>query len=181
MMNAWIQHKLGDFTSIVGGGTPSTSNPLYWNGSINWYSPTEIGDRNYTIDSQNKITEAGLSNSSARLLKPYKTILFTSRAGIGDTAILSSVGSTNQGFQSIVLDEKTDTYFLYSMTHLIKGYALKYASGSTFLEISGKTLAKMLVNLPSLSEQEKIGSLFLNLDNFITLTQRSQKSRKIIP
>ena len=43
----WEQRELKDVAEIVGGGTPSTSVPAYWNGSIDWYSPTEIGQENF--------------------------------------------------------------------------------------------------------------------------------------
>ncbi len=98
-------------------------------------------------------------------------MLFTSRAGIGDMAILRRSGTTNQGFQSLVL-KGSDTYFIYSMGHLIKAYAEANASGSTFLEISGKALGKMPVRLPDSEEQQKIGSFFKALDRLITLHQR---------
>ncbi|WP_061996790.1 restriction endonuclease subunit S [Clostridium sp. ATCC 25772] len=169
---AWEQRKLGDVAKIVGGGTPSTGNPEYWNGDIDWYSPTEIGNHIYAKGSIKKITKLGLEKSSAKILPPDKTILFTSRAGIGDMAILKHQGATNQGFQSLVLMEEVDTYFIYSMGHLIKKYAEKNASGSTFLEIAGRTLGQMPILMPSINEQTQIGIFFKALDNTITLHQR---------
>ena len=97
-----IQYKkLGEVADIVSGGTPDTTKHNYWNGSINWYTPAEVGNKIFVSDSQRKITNIGLENSSAKIL-PVGTVLFTSRAGIGKTAILKEKGSTNQGFQSIV-------------------------------------------------------------------------------
>ena len=81
---AWEQRELKDVAEIVGGGTPSTSVPAYWNGSIDWYSPTEIGQENFAKGSKRKISNEGLNNSSAKLLPAHKTILFTSRATIGE-------------------------------------------------------------------------------------------------
>lgn len=98
--------------------------------------------------------------------------MFTSRAGIGDVAILQRSGTTNQGFQSLILKEGYNTYFFYSMGHLIKQFAEKYSSGSTFLEISGKTLGHMTMDVPSAIEQLKIGSFFQYLDALIALHQR---------
>lgn len=167
---AWDEKSLGDeVADIVGGGTPNTFEPTYWNGDIDWYSPTEIGTKVFADGSVKKITELGLHNSSAKLLPANKTILFTSRAGIGDMAILRRIGATNQGFQSIVLKDGYDPYFIYSMGHIIKDYAIKYSSGSTFLEISGKILGRMVIKVPSLTEQEKIGTYFHSLDKTITL------------
>ena len=106
------------------------------------------------------------------MLPADKTILFTSRAGIGNTAILRRPGCTNQGFQSLVVNDTTDVYFLYSMTDKIRKYAEQKASGSTFLEISGKGLAAGEFAFPSKNEQGAIGSYFRNLDHLITLHQR---------
>jgi type I restriction enzyme S subunit len=165
----WKYHKLEDVADIVGGGTPSTVNADYWNGDVDWYSPTEIGDTVYANGSQRKITVEGLKSSSAKILPAGKTVLFTSRASIGDMAILVQPGATNQGFQSLVLKNGYDIYFIYSLGFLIKRYAIKYASGSTFLEVSSKTLKAMDVLIPEFPEQTKIGEFFKNLDAQITL------------
>lgn len=168
----WEQRKLGEIAEIVGGGTPDTSNPNYWDGDINWYTPAELGDRIYVDRSARRITDAGLINSSAKMLPAGRTILFTSRAGIGTTAILRSSGCTNQGFQSMIVNKAIDVYFLYSMVNQIKKYAEVKAVGSTFLEISGKQLAAMELLHPGLLEQHAIGTLFSCLDNLITLHLR---------
>ena len=111
---SWEQRKLGKIANIIGGGTPSTLVSRYWNGDINWYSPVEIGDKIFVSSSQKKITQLGYEKSSAKLL-PIGTVLFTSRAGIGKTAILLKEGCTNQGFQSIVPNkEKLDLCFIFT-------------------------------------------------------------------
>ena len=168
----WEQRKLGDVATIVGGGTPSTNNDAYWDGEIDWYSPAELGERVYADRSVRRITQAGYDSCSATLLPAGKTILFTSRAGIGNTAILRRSACTNQGFQSLVVNDDIDVYFVYSMTDRIKKFAEQKASGSTFLEISGKGLAAGEFAFPSKDEQTAIGSMFKQLDNLITLHQR---------
>jgi type I restriction enzyme S subunit len=168
----WEQRKLGEVADIVGGGTPSTSVAEYWDGDIDWYSPTEIGGSIYADNSNKRITQAGFQSCSATMLPAGRTVLFTSRAGIGDMAILRRPGCTNQGFQSLVVNDENDPYFIYSMGHLIKAYSEQHASGSTFLEISGKQLARMNTKMPSLSEQYQIGAFFQQLDSLITLHQR---------
>lgn len=110
----WEKRKLGEIADIRGGGTPSTSKPEYWDGEIDWYAPAEIGTQRYVSGSRRQITNLGLNKSSATMLPANKTILFTSRAGIGNAAILTKSGATNQGFQSIVVKPATDIYFLYS-------------------------------------------------------------------
>ena len=165
----WECRKLGIEVEIIGGGTPDTTNSAYWNGDIDWYSPTEIGEAAYANGSVKKITLLGLQKSSAQILPANRTVLFTSRASIGDMAILTKDGATNQGFQSFVVREKLDVYFLYTMGFKIKDYALKNASGSTFLEISKNTLSQMEFFVPSLKEQTQIGNFFRQLDETIAL------------
>ncbi|MFK4972571.1 restriction endonuclease subunit S [Lactococcus garvieae] len=168
----WEERKLGELSNIVGGGTPSTSNPEYWDGDIDWYAPAEIGEQSYVSKSKKTITELGLKKSSARIL-PVGTVLFTSRAGIGNTAILAKEATTNQGFQSIVPDQnKLDSYFIFSRTNELKRYGEVTGAGSTFVEVSGKQMSKMSIMVPELLEQQKIGSFFKQLDDTIALHQR---------
>lgn len=168
---------MGDVATIVGGGTPSTNNDAYWDGDIDWYSPAELGEQVYADRSVRRITQAGYDSCSATLLPAGKTILFTSRAGIGNTAILRRSACTNQGFQSLVVNDDADVYFVYSMTNRIKKFAEQKASGSTFLEISGKGLAAGEFAFPSKDEQTAIGSMFKQLDHLITLHQRKCQYR----
>ncbi|MDA3770268.1 restriction endonuclease subunit S [Streptococcus thermophilus] len=70
---AWEERKLRELSNIVGGGTPSTSNPEYWDGDIDWYAPAEIGEQSYVSKSKKTITELGLKKSSARIL-PVGTV-----------------------------------------------------------------------------------------------------------
>ncbi len=162
----------------MSGGTPATSNPEYWDGTINWYTPAEISEARYVYGSQKKITEVGLNNSSAKILPKDRTILFTSRAGIGKTAILKNDASTNQGFQSIVVKNNIDPEFVYSMSTQIKEKAERVAAGSTFSEISGKQLGKIILMIPGIKEQQRIGELFSIIDNLITLHQRKSVTIK---
>lgn len=177
----WEQRKLGDMADIIGGGTPDTKNPTYWGGDINWYSPAELDDRVYVESSERKITEDGYNNSSAKML-PVGTVLFTSRAGIGKSAILTNEACTNQGFQSIVPHEdELDSYFIFSRTAELKEYGETIGAGSTFAEVSGKQMAAMeLLMPPSLDEQESIGALFKDVDTLITLHQRKLSKLKDI-
>ena len=170
---SWEQRKLGDIADIVGGGTPSTGNQSYWDGDIDWYAPAEIADQIYANSSQKKITGLGYENSSAKMLPPG-TVLFTSRAGIGKTAILTRKGCTNQGFQSIVPHRgELDSYFIFSRTEELKRYGELAGAGSTFVEVSGKQMAVMeLMMPPTMREQQTIGGFFQQLDHLITLHQR---------
>ena len=169
----WEQRKLGELADIVGGGTPSTGVSDYWDGDIDWYAPAEIAEQIYLTSSQRKITEEGYNHSSAKML-PVGTVLFTSRAGIGKTAILTQKGCTNQGFQSIVPHKiELDSYFIFSRTEELKQYGETVGAGSTFVEVSGKQMANMELMMPkTMAEQKTIGQYFTSLDNLITLHQR---------
>ena len=167
----WEEKKLGEIVNIVGGGTPDTNVKEYWNGEINWFSPTEVGNSIYLDTSEKRISELGLQKSSAKILPANRTILFTSRAGIGSVGIITKDSTTNQGFQSLVTKKGIDIYFLFSYSSEITRYALKHSAGSTFLEISGKELGKMDIIIPTYDEQQAIGSYFSNLDNLINSHQ----------
>ena len=168
----WKKSELKEIAKIVGGGTPDTNNSNYWNGNINWYSPNEIGKYPYVYSSHKKITNLGLKKSSAKLHPSEKTILFTSRAGIGDMAILKTEAATNQGFQSLELKNNINPYFVYSYGFKIKREAYKLASGSTFLEISKKDMEKINLWFPIKNEQQKIGDFFTKLDKLLDLQQQ---------
>lgn len=177
----WKKHKLRDLAKIVGGGTPSTSNTDFWDGEINWFAPAEIASQVYVSSSKRKITKLGYNSSSARML-PIGTVLFTSRAGIGKTAILSEEACTNQGFQSIVPDgSKLDSYFIFARSAELKRYGETVGAGSTFVEVSGKQMAAMpLMIPPTLDEQKKIGEYFQNLDNLIASQQQELEGYKAL-
>lgn len=152
----WEQRKLGELADIVGGGTPSTDVSDFWDGDIDWYAPAEIAEQIYLTSSQRKITEEGYNHSSAKML-PIGTVLFTSRAGIGKTAILTRKGCTNQGFQSIVPHKgELDSYFIFSRTEELKQYGETVGAGSTFVEVSGKQMANMELMMPKTMAEQKI-------------------------
>ncbi|GAA8488147.1 restriction endonuclease subunit S [Helicobacter pylori] len=162
----WQRVRLGDIAEIIGGGTPSTQVASFWNGSINWFTPTEIGITKYVHKSQRTITLLGLKKSSAKLL-PIGTILLTSRASIGDCAILKVVATTNQGFQSLIPLEKINNEFLYYLILTLKNKLLKLASGSTFLEVSPNKIKNLLIPLPPLNEQIAIANILSDVDNYL--------------
>ena len=170
---------MSELADIVGGGTPSTAISEYWDGDIDWYAPAEIADQIFVNLSQKKITTEGLNNSSAKML-PVGTVLFTSRAGIGKTAILTKEGCTNQGFQSIIPHkDELDSYFVFSRTDELKRYGETVGAGSTFVEVSGKQMANMTISIPAtMGEQRQIGTYFRNLDNLIILHQRKLEMLK---
>ncbi len=162
----WSERKLGEIGSFLGGGTPSTSNPEYWNGNIQWYTPTEI--KNETLKpSIRTISEEGLKNSSTKLL-PKGTILITTRATIGDAALANKECTTNQGFQSLIVKETEVNLFWYYWIILHKHELIRRSSGSTFKEI-GKNKIKIISTFsPNKKEQQKIAACLASLDGLIS-------------
>ena len=175
----WEVKKLGEVADIVGGGTPSTFNSSFWNGDINWFTPSEIGDSKYSFESSRKITNEGLKNSSARLL-PVGTILLTSRASIGDASILMIESCTNQGFQSLVVKEENSNEFLYYLILTLKQVILQNASGSTFLEISPTKLKSIEIIIPKSVEQTRIAQILSDMDNEIAALEKQLEKYKMI-
>jgi type I restriction enzyme S subunit len=175
----WDLKMLGELVKVIGGGTPSTNNKSFWNGSINWFTPTEIGYNKYVSSSNRKISELGYDNCSATLL-PEGTILLTSRAGIGDAAILLSEATTNQGFQSLLAGEKIYNEFLYYLILSKKGDLLRLASGSTFLEISPSKVKSIIVPCPPLPEQTAIANALSDMDALIAQTEKLIEKKKAI-
>ena len=170
----WEKVSIADIADVIGGGTPDTSVAEYWNGHILWYTPSEIGKEKYVNLSDRTISEAGLKNSSAKLL-PKGTILLSTRATIGECSIADNECTTNQGFQSLVAKkDRVSSEFLYYLVSTIKKEMLRRSCGSTFLEISANELKKICANIASLAEQNKLISLMSLID------KRIETQKKII-
>jgi type I restriction enzyme S subunit len=172
----WEVKSIGEVVTICGGGTPSTNVKEFWDGNINWFTPTEIGYEKYLQGSLRKLTISGLNNSSAKILQPG-TILMTSRAGIGDLGILKIEAATNQGFQSLIANPSINNEFLYYLMFTKKNELLKNASGSTFLEISPSQIKSIKIALPPQEEQLAIASTLSDSDNLIANLEKLIKKK----
>lgn len=169
---AWKEKKLGDVCDIIGGGTPDTNKAEYWNGNIQWFTPTEIGNTKYISESKRKITQLGFEKSSAKLL-PVGTILFTSRATLGEMSITTVECTTNQGFQSLIPNKNfVHPDYLYYLQPILQKHCYSKASGSTFLEISAKSLKECYIPLPCKAEQQKIADCLSSMDSLIQNQQK---------
>ncbi|MFA9336745.1 restriction endonuclease subunit S [Lactococcus sp. SK2-659] len=168
-MSEWKNCTLGDLGEVVGGGTPSTKKPEYYGGDIAWITPKDLStfSGRFIKHGERNITEEGLKGSSARLM-PKNTILFSSRAPIGYVAIAENQVSTNQGFKSIVPNYDTDYLFLYYLLKFNKDKIENMGSGTTFKEVSGKTVKAIDVTVPSNKEkQHEIAKILGSLDDKI--------------
>jgi type I restriction enzyme S subunit len=146
----WTSQTMNDVCDAVGGGTPSTERSEYWDGDVVWVTPTDVtrNDCLVMLDSAKKITEAGLANSSAKLV-PAEAILMTSRASIGFFALMDQHVCTNQGFISVIpKQDNTRMYLLFNMMGRVEEM-ITLATGSTFKELSKKTFRSLPINWPT--------------------------------
>ena len=161
----WSVKTIKDLAMVIGGGTPDTSIKSFWDGDIQWFTPSEIGKNKYVDCSSRTISEEGLNNSSAKLLPP-NTILLSSRATIGECSISLRECATNQGFQSLMAKD-CNIEFLYYLIQTKKKDLIRKSCGSTFLEISANEVRKIQGSVPSDAEQKKITKLLSLLDERI--------------
>ena len=166
----WEEKQLKSVCDIVGGGTPSTEHQEYWNGDIQWFTPSEIVKSKYVTKSERTISQIGFEKSSARKL-PVGTILLTSRATLGEMAIPTEECTTNQGLQSLIPQTIYGEY-LYYLQPIIKRYCNKNACGSTFNEISKNELGKCKIPVPCFEEQRKIADFLSNVDEVIEQSEK---------
>ncbi|MCT4296112.1 restriction endonuclease subunit S [Elizabethkingia anophelis] len=161
----WNLTELKNVCFIIGGGTPDTQKPEFWNGNIQWFTPTEIKS-NFAFKSERTITELGLKNSSAKIL-PKGSILLTTRATIGEVAIAQEECTTNQGFQSLIVKENCNNVFLFYWIKENKFELIRRANGSTFPEISKSEIELIKISLPPLEEQTKIANFLFSIQEKI--------------
>lgn len=162
----WSVKRLSDIAEVVGGGTPDTTDSTLWNGDIQWFTPTEVGHSKYVSTSVRTISQLGLQKSSAKIL-PVGSILLSSRATVGECSIAQKDCTTNQGFQSLIPKKSVNNEFLYYLAQTQKRHFIKYASGSTFLEISNSEIKKTKCAVPSIKEQTEIATFLSAIDRKI--------------
>ena len=178
--DGWERQRLGNIAECVGGGTPSTSVTSYWeDGDVTWVTLTDVTRNNHFVllDSEKKITAAGLQNSSAKLV-PAHAVLMTSRASVGFFAVTGREVCTNQGFISVVPNENVHSpYLLFHLSARVEEIR-SMGSGSTYPEVSRGKFREFEVVVPDM----KLVSLFaeqaeLLLEHIHVLKQQNQKLR----
>ena len=168
IMAEWVERKISDIGTVVGGATPSTKKPEnYEGGKIAWITPKDLStfSGRYIERGERNITEIGLKSCSTQLLPP-NTVLFSSRAPIGYVAITANEVCTNQGFKSVIPNENTDPLFLFYLLKYNKDKIEGMGSGTTFKEVSGNTMKNIVVNVPTDKKvQEKIAAILGYIDD----------------
>lgn len=162
----WKKVKLGEVGRVVGGATPSTRDVDNYDGNIAWITPKDLStfSGRFICRGERMITQRGFDGCSCVML-PKGSVLFSSRAPIGYIAIAENELCTNQGFKSVIPNEDTDGMFLYYLLQYYKDYIAGLGSGTTFMEVSGKTMREVEVCLPSsIEDQHRIAAILSSLD-----------------
>lgn len=169
----WPRRELSDLGEIRGGTTPNRTVPSYWDGNIPWVTPGELTGlaSKYVFETRDKITQAGLNSASLSLL-PRDSLLVTTRATLGSVALAGVSMTTNQGFRSVIFNRDADPHFFYHLFPKLQRELVRRASGTTFLEISGREFGKIQVPLPPVPEQRRIAAILDTIDDAIRKTEQ---------
>ncbi|NCC05916.1 MAG: restriction endonuclease subunit S [Proteobacteria bacterium] len=176
-MNEWTSIPLIDVIELVGGGTPKTSRHEYWDGNIPWLSVVDFNiNRKFVFDTEKKITQKGLENSSTNLLD-IGDIIISARGTVGAMAVLAKPMTFNQSCYGIRgLKGKSITDYIYYLLSNTVAELKKISHGGVFDTITRDTFREILIALPPLQEQKAIASILSSLDNKIDLLHRQNKT-----
>lgn len=169
--------KLGEVCTIVSGSTPKTSVTSYWDGNIKWITPAELNeDTFYIMDSVRHITEEGKEKTGLSYL-PTGTVILSSRAPIGKTAIAGCEMCCNQGFKNLICSVAIYNEYLYFFLKSKTDYLNSLGRGATFKEISKSIVENIEIPLPEVNQQKEIAEKFKKLEQLISL--RKQQLAKL--
>lgn len=155
---------LNEVTQIVLGSTPKSNNPSYWDGDIRWITPAEMTDSSYFIfDTERHITEDGREAANLTIL-PEGAVLFSTRAPIGKVGIVGKEMCCNQGFKNFICSDKINNIFLYYTLKFKKNYLCALGTGTTFKELSKKTVESLRIIVPPIELQKQFEVYYKQAD-----------------
>ena len=157
MKQGWEIKKLGEVCEVIGGSTPKTNEPTYWDGDYFWVTPAELDGTKLISSTKRTITEAGVKSAHLQLL-PAGTVLLSSRAPIGKVAITTVPMYCNQGFKNLICSDKLYNCYAYWFLYANTEYLNALGTGATFKEISKKVVEQIPIPVPPLPVQEQIVS-----------------------
>ncbi len=174
----WCWRRLDTIGAIVGGGTPSAGDPANFSEpgeGVAWLTPKDLGSlgSSYIGRGSRDLSGKGFRSSSATLM-PTGTVLFSSRAPIGYVAIAANPVATNQGFKSVVPYVSDCSRYIALVMQAFGPAIDAMASGTTFKEVSGRTVAGVPFPLPTLAEQHRIVA---KVDELMALCDRLEEAR----
>jgi len=169
-MSEWKTYRLSDLINLVGGGTPKTTVPEYWNGEIPWLSVVDFGKSIKKVyQTEKSITEKGLNESSTKILKEGQ-IIISARGTVGELAVLGRDMAFNQSCYGIYANDKTENNFLYYLLKYSIGKIKKNTHGAVFDTITKQTFDNIEVSIPeNKATQRQIAQILSSLDDKIEL------------
>ena len=177
MENNWKNYRFSDVIDLIGGGTPKTSESSYWNGDIPWLSVVDFNTgRKYVSDTEKKITEQGLNNSSTKLLNEGD-IIISARGTVGALAVLDKTMAFNQSCYGVRAkkDFSSNDYIFYLLKDTVNNLK-QFAHGGVFDTITKDTFKEIEIQLPPLPEQKAIASVLSSLDDKIDLLHQQNQT-----
>lgn len=167
----WITRPIKDIADFIGGGTPSSANEAYWQGTIPWVSSSDIVEDNINdITISRYITEEAISNSATKLCSA-PVILIVSRVGVGKVALSSKAICTSQDFCNLINIKVHPTFLAYSLSQIMKRKSIE-VQGTSIKGITSLEIQKIILHIPSLQEQHKISDLFQLIDKRIAVQSK---------
>lgn len=144
----WSARSFHEMIRIIGGGTPKTSNPDYWGGHIPWYSVGDVpsGADTFVVNTEKKITQAGLDGSSTKLL-PFGTTIISARGTVGKLALTGCEMAMNQSCYGL-RGQNNDIFFTYFSTQRLVEHLKQKAHGSVFDTITTATFKGVIAASP---------------------------------
>lgn len=159
--------RLGSVCTVISGSTPKSDVAEYWDGDVKWITPAELTEDSYIItDSVRHITSQAVQDTS---LKPFPegTVILSSRAPIGKTAIAGCEMYCNQGFKNLICSPQIDPKYLYCFLSGKTEFLNSLGRGATFKEISKSIVENIEIPLPELSVQKRISLQFEHIRTLI--------------
>ena len=161
----WSEYgKINQYAQVILGTTPNSKEASYWDGDIKWITPAEMTDESYYIyDTERHITEDGVKSASLTLL-PYRSVLFSTRAPIGKVGLAGAPMYCNQGFKNFICGEKLNPVYLYYSLIYKRDYLISLGTGTTFKELSKKTVEGLNIAVPPIHLQNQFESIYDQAD-----------------
>lgn len=176
-----MKYKLSEIMDLIGGGTPKTTKPEYWDGDIPWLSVKDFNnDFRFVYETEKHITELGLNNSSTKLLQAGD-IIISARGTVGEIATIPFPMAFNQSCYGLRAKKEIVTAdFLYYLIkhniHVLK----KNTHGSVFDTITRDTFAGIEVDIPDMDSQSKIAEILSNIDEKIEVNVRINENLAVL-
>lgn len=174
----WPVHTIEEVAEIVSGATPRTDDASYWDGEVNWVTPKELSalESIYVSETERRITQRGLESCAASVLPPG-SVLFSSRAPIGHTAICTVPMATNQGFKSFVPNPSVlEPHFLLFWLRLRRSFLEGLGTGATFKEVSKAVVARIDLYVPPFDLQSQFAGRVVAVER-IRAMQREERGQ----